>query len=548
MKKWLKDQENRIELFSFLAVMIIACSPLFTKLCIDGHDLEYHLLRIESLKEGILAGHPFAKINLLFFGGAGYASSLFYPDFLLYIPAILRTLGVGINKSYHIFIAICVCLTYCSVHHCVKRMTQSSQAAIMAAILLIYSPYYMGDVLIRSAVGEYTAFIFLPFVVYGIYNTLYEKMDRPWLLGIGYGGVLLCHTTSFLFCVAFGVIAFLVKWKAFREWKMLLRLLLTTAVTALLTMFYWLPMLEMMLSTELKVSDAWITLEQTAMQFSCIFSTTFPALGFMLVILAFFRVLIKKNPQNRDVVGYADWLLFGGMFFAILTTDLIPWERLNAYLSFVQFPWRFFVLATVMLAIADSIIISSFIKSSLEPYMASSGRVLTILLLIVCSALALRFISNANITYYDYSDDYYSYKPYTANVIGGEWLPKTIEDQGEILKDSEHLYADNGEDLDFTRIGNRIEADIEKSYDHVDAPFIYYLGYQAWIKKDGQTLKLETGVGKNGLCRVYLKQQTGELLVKYAGTFLQHFSTVVSLVTAVLLIVFALYKKRKGSK
>ena len=84
--------------------------PLFTVNCIGGHDIAYHLLRIEALKTGILQGRPFLRINMLFFGGMGYASSLFYPDFLLYFPAVLRVLGVGINLSYHLFVALCIIL------------------------------------------------------------------------------------------------------------------------------------------------------------------------------------------------------------------------------------------------------------------------------------------------------------------------------------------------------------------------------------------------------------------------------------------------------
>ena len=67
-------------------VLLAACAPLFTINCIGGDDIIYHLLRIEALKEGILAGRPFLRINMLFFGGAGYASSMFYPDLLLYFP------------------------------------------------------------------------------------------------------------------------------------------------------------------------------------------------------------------------------------------------------------------------------------------------------------------------------------------------------------------------------------------------------------------------------------------------------------------------------
>ncbi len=85
--------------------LFAACLPLFTVNCIGGHDIAYHLLRIESLKTGIQNGLPFLRVNMLFFNGQGYASSLFYPDLFLYIPALLRVAGVGINASCHIFIA-----------------------------------------------------------------------------------------------------------------------------------------------------------------------------------------------------------------------------------------------------------------------------------------------------------------------------------------------------------------------------------------------------------------------------------------------------------
>ena len=551
MKRLFREQENKIDFFVFMVVMVIACSPLITKYCINGHDLEYHLLRIESLKEGILMGKPFLRINALFLGGAGYASSLFYPDFILYIPAFLRVLGVGINASFHILVGLCICLTYLSTRYCVKKMTGSTYPAIMAGILVTLSPYYLGDVYIRSAVGEYMAFIFIPFVIYGIYNTVYEDMSKPWILGIGFGGVLLTHTNTFIFCIAFGIVAFLVKWKVFKSnIKVLVKLLITAGLTAAITAFYWVPVMEMLLSTPLGVNEAWITLEETALQFSMIFSDEFPSLGFWLVILAFPRVLIKKNSHNKNLINYGDWLLIGGALFAVLTTDIIPWKRLNGYLSFVQFPWRLFCLATVMIAIADAIIMYCFIKSSLEPLMQSSMRVLTILLLIISAALSFRFISSADITYYDYSDDYYSYKPFTAGIIAGEWLPRSVESVGQVLTDSDHMYNDRGEDVDFERIKNRVETDVTEAYEYVDVPFVYYKGYSATITDSvGNKQKLSvSGSGKNGLTRVQLNGLTGHLKVSYSGTALQLISTLVSILTVLGLIFERIIRQKNAKK
>lgn len=551
MKRIFKEQDNKIDFFVFMVVMIVACSPLVSKYCINGHDLEYHLLRIESLKEGILMGKPFLRINTLFLGGAGYASSLFYPDFLLYISAILRVMGVGINAGYHIVVALSICLTYLSTHYCVKKMTGSVYPAMMAGLLVVLSPYYLGDVFIRGAVGEYFAFIFLPFVVYGIYNTLYEEMSKPWILAIGFGGVLLTHTNSFIFCIAFGLVAFIVKWKAFKDnIKVLWKLLATVGITMAVTAFYWIPVLEMLITTPLYVNTAWIGLEETAIQFSAIFSSEFPSLGFLLVILAFPRILVKKNSQNRNIIGFADWLLVGGAIFAVLTTDIIPWDRLNKYLSFVQFPWRLFCLATVMLAMADAIVLYCFIKSYMEPLMQSSMKVLTILLLIIASALAFRFISNADITYYDYSDDYYSYKPFTCNIIAGEWLPEAVESVGEISKNSDHMYDEAGNDVSFIRVKNTIEADIKEDHQYVDVPFVYYRGYTATIDgEDGtkQNLSID-GSGNNGLLRVKLNGLRGHLKVKYSGTVLQWISTILSMMTVALLIVERIIRRKNAKK
>lgn len=59
MKHYLQKRENRITLAFFLITMIVAMAPLVSRYCINGHDIEYHLLRIESLKEGIRIGRPF---------------------------------------------------------------------------------------------------------------------------------------------------------------------------------------------------------------------------------------------------------------------------------------------------------------------------------------------------------------------------------------------------------------------------------------------------------------------------------------------------------
>ena len=182
--------------------------------------------------------------------------------------------------------------------------------------------------------------------------------------------------------------------------------------------------------------------------------------------------------------------------------------------------------------------------------MQSSMRVLTILLLIISAALSFRFISSADITYYDYSDDYYSYKPFTAGIIAGEWLPRSVESVGQVLTDSDHMYNDRGEDVDFERIKNRVEADVTEAYEYVDVPFVYYKGYSATITDSvGNKKKLSvSGSGKNGLTRVQLNGLTGHLKVSYSGTALQLISTLVSILTVLGLIFERIIRQKNAKK
>lgn len=555
MKKLLKERENFIVVAIFLLTVLVAVNQLISRYCINGHDLEYHLLRIEALKENILIGRPFLKVNPLFFGGAGYASSMFYSDFLLYIPAVLRAVGVSIGASYHIFVAICVILCFGSAYYCVLKMTESKYAGLIAGILITLCPYHMDDVMVRAATGEYMAFIFVPFVLYGIFNVLYEEMDKPWILAVGFAGVLLSHTATFVMCLIFGIAAFLVKIKVFIKFpKIFLKAAITAGVTALATSFLWLPMFEQFMSASFSVTSGdGIDMLDAAVNLSQVLSQQFPTVGIMLILLAVPRIFLIKE-QDR-LVEYADWMILGAAIFAIMATNLLPWNHLARILSFVQFPWRFFLMSSVLLAISDAIIIKSFVEriSGDEKLLNRSNTLweLTLLLIfIVMSGLSLTHQSENAQGYYDYSNDYYSYKPYTTNVIGGEWLPSTVYDRESLLKQSEEMITDDGTKLDFVRVKGKVISELDNEYKYVDVPLIYYKGYKAILigsdnKKSEITL---TGDGNNGLCRVYTNGLCGELIVNYSGTVIQKISYILSLIAIIGAVYYQVCENKKKNK
>ncbi len=579
MKGYFKNRKNQISAAVFVITMIIACAPLISRYCINGHDLEYHLLRIESLKEGILMGKPFLKVNVLFFGGAGYASSMFYPDFLLYIPALLRAAGVSINVSYHIFVGICIILCYLSAYLCTKAMTGSAYGAMMAAVTLTLCQYHLDDIYVRGAVGEYAAFIFIPVIIYAIYNAIYEQMDKPWLFVLGYAGVILCHTSTFAMCTVFGLAAVIICFKkTLANKKVLIRLIVSTVITLLITCFYWLPMLEQFMISVFYVSTPWIQPSQEAVRFVNLFGAAFPGLGSICVLILIPRIFIKKDPvkatdkaavetgetkdrEKINIIGYSDLLILAGFLFTLLACDLMPWDRLGRFLGFIQFPWRFLIMGSCLFAMAAGLIygrmagrddknagIWTYDKGT-DPSKINAGAVLLVAVIILNGVSAFNAFRSGLQGYYDYADDYYSYKPYTANVIAGEWLPEAVKDKDSLVDDSEKMTDDNGKAIDFTRIKNTIEADIDGGKEYVDVPFIYYAGYKAFIADNSKksTALRVTGEGNNGMCRVYLNGLNGRLTVSYKGTALMHISVALSILTVAAVILIFIWKRKKAA-
>lgn len=535
MKKYFINRENSITLIFFVITMIVAQSPLISRYCINGHDIDYHLLRIESLKEGILTGHPFMKVNTLFFGGAGYASSMFYSDLFMHIPALLRVFHVSIGKSFHIYTAIIFILCYFSTFYCVRRMSRSKFAGTVAAVLLTLCPYHMDDMVVRTACGENAAFIFLPFAIYGIYNVLYEEMDKPWVFGLGFAGLIVTHPATFVLMSCMGAIMLLVNIRRLiREPRVVARMCAVSFLAVMITAYQWLPMLEQFSNARFYVSHNWTDLLDSAVGFSQVMSSEFPTVGFVLFALIVPRFFMSK--KDYPILGYVDLLITAALIFAVGATDIMPWERVGGFFGFLQFPWRFFIMTSVLLSVADAIVLKLFIESLGDGRAEFIAEIALIVIFAVMSESAIVHFNEESMGYYDYSDDYYSFKPYTASVVAGEWLPVTVTESGRLIDQSEELVFDDGENGDFVRNKGKVMATITGNHEYADVPFIYYKGYSAVIEdEDGNRTGLEvSGEGDNGLCRVFLDGLAGELTVSYRGTIIQRVSSVISVIFMIL--------------
>ena len=163
--------------------LLIAAAGLISSLPlifagIDGtvyQDLLFHLSRIEGIKEGVLSGQFPVMMESVWMEGKGYPVSIFYGDILLYIPALLRIVGVPVVITYKIFVLLINLLTAFSACFCFKRIFKYDISAYLGMFLYVLASYRLMDIFVRAAVGEYAAFIFFPVIALGAKKILIKS-------------------------------------------------------------------------------------------------------------------------------------------------------------------------------------------------------------------------------------------------------------------------------------------------------------------------------------------------------------------------------------
>ena len=206
------------ELFFLTMLVFMVSLPLFLPDMKDGHDIIFHLNRIEGIYLGLKSGAFPVRIQPHWFDGHGYPVGAMYGDVFLYLPAFLRFMGFRIETAFKAFALFINILTAGICVYSYRKIFENTQTALMCTLVYLSAPYRMVNLYRRYAVGEYEGMAFLPLIclaMYKIYTTKCEdkKENRKivlWLV-IGMTGLIQTHiltTEMTVFCMALVCIVF----------------------------------------------------------------------------------------------------------------------------------------------------------------------------------------------------------------------------------------------------------------------------------------------------------------------------------------------------
>lgn len=527
-------KNSKFRILFFIILTLLSSISLFTISLKYGHDILFHLSRIVGIKDSF-SNDLFPSIYSNYLNGYGYGNPLFYPDIFLYVPAFINYLGLSINTSYKIFIILVNFFSIISMYITVKGISKSKYAGIISSIIYAFASYRLIDVFSRAALGEALAFIFIPLIIYGIYNIIYGDYKKFYILVIGMSGLILSHILStYIICILLFIFCLINIKKFIKEKQRIKYLVISALITLLITAFFIFPMLEQMISGKFLFNNTAKISEITkrsvpiyALFLEIILPLKYwiPAgIGIIFIYLTYLKI---KNRNIKD--SFITQCFIIGVVCLFLASNIFPWKLFEKAFSLIQFPWRLYVITTVLLTVGGGILISKI-------YTKNKDRIKQLIIVFSLSLISLISITvttllsgNTNL------NNYY--------ISMGEYLPSDVN--LDYIKERGNVVTSNNQ-ITFThkKVDNKIIIDFVNNYDNtiLELPLLYYKGYGAKINDE----YLDVFKTNNGLVGVKLNNiKEGTLEVSYIKTPTIYISRGISLLSVTI---FGLYLYMKGRK
>lgn len=541
---------NKKTIIFITIISLFSCLFLLTKGIILGHDLKYHLSRILAISNNLRQGDFKSLIHDGFFG-YGYANGLFYSNLFLYFPAILKFIGLDVITSYKLFILVCSILTTYSMYFLVKKITKNNKISAISAIIYTLCSYRICDVMVRAAIGETLAFIFIPIVILGLYEIIFGDYKKFYIFSIGFVGLINSHLLSTVLVFIISVIViFVYILKIFEQPKRFLYLVYSVIFGMLLGAFFIFPMLEQYFRADLLINSQQNDIA-SVMPFLKLFfgipnfkSRFIPGgIGLIFVFAIIKRFSIKEKDKMME---FSDFCMIIGILSLLASSDLLPWLELSKVLGSIQFTWRLLFVSSAFLSISAAIILYKVYMN--DKY--KSIKLVFLLIYIVSVCLINQFLSYYSLKTY-YRDEKVpfltTYNDFS--IASGEYLPAKT-DWSLIYTDKRIIKTNNSEiNVKFKEKNGKMYVYYSNNNTidtYIDVPLIYYLGYCAKSIDTNYYYDLEYGY--NTWIRIYLKEKEKDtIVVWYKGTRVERLSCIVSTLTLIFSIFYLinLNKKRK---
>lgn len=553
LKKHL-ELNNYIYLFFLLISGLILSIPLIDTKFIASHDCIFHITRIidisEALKEGTFPVRMYTD-SIHFWG---QPVGFFYPGLFVYIPAILRCLGLPIEICYNIFIALIIFTGLFSSWYGYTLLTKSKHIGFLSALLYISSGYYLLDAYVRSALGELLALSFMPLAIACVCSFI-NKAKLPinmYITGIlAISAVIESHVLSSVFLVLFSLCYCGHQYKKINI-AIIRRLLYVITIVILLNASFIIPFLYFYIKVPLSLDyveyfsqSGWSV--RVILRFLFLWNSWL-FLGIYLFISSIVHPSKCFTLSNRKQYFFYLFNFLLGLFFLFLSSDVFPWKffsPVEKIFRTMQFSWRFLGFSTLFFCVCSGCMLHRFLRNLKNNPFAVCTLAITI---VVTSFTAFNyFVPKPSWTisqkYYWNSKEAAAVRPYNSDT---DYLYKDVNKK--MLFQQGNHYTSNAIIYNYQKNLTSISFAYKAIKDsEITIPLINYPGYAA-TNHEGKQLQIKEGY--NHMIVIPLAKGIGSVNVYYRGLLLFNLAYYISFLSLAVFAyhIYQINKRRKWFK
>lgn len=527
-----------------------------------GTDMRPHLMRIEGVSKSIEARFIPTLIYSNYCNDYGELSCM-YPDKFLYFSGLLRNRGVSLLSSYmtsHVLINIA---TIVIMYFCAKYLTGSKKSAVTAAVLYCFIPYrlyvmYGG----AQTLGNGLAMMFFPIVFTALYDILFLKGKKWYLLTIGVTGILCSHILSTILCVITCVLTVIVceislmvrKEAAGKQKQIWLDIVKAVAAFLVLSLSTIVPFMYYYLQG-LSTDNMLLRFMDSLGYFSKNFLSENGIFHILLIVcIVVLLSICRKRKYDFSKEGnhygvFCGFLLAFGILMFWCSTNAFPWgifvkiPFIEKSLNMFQFAERFMLAGCGSICLGIGMLVKPFVENTdKKKYVMMAFSVALVIFTVIGCVKIENDLSGSEILVSDrmVGNIYYRQLGYLPKGTDITYYESATPNCGD---------WDHVENLSYIKNGTSIHYEYTCSIadNYIEFPLFNYLGYEAY---DAYGNRLEIINSDHNRIRVGLKKsdepQVVDIAFKEKGIF--KLCAVISFVGTVVLYFYIFRRHKKDEK
>ncbi len=369
-------------LAALLLVVLLTGLPTLQLKQMTGHDALEYLPRTVEFYRGLQEGQVLPRWAPDLSWGYGQPFFLFNPPLVYYMASAFHALGLGYVTSLDLTCLLLLALAGLGMYFLAREFF-GRNGGLAAGAAYVLAPFTLVNLYVRHALADYAAMAWIPWAFWGLWRWAYSPSPRADLnmkvrmryLFVAAGAIALLPLSSNP--VALMTVPVLLLYLVFlavraRSWPALGRGAWALGLGLALPAFFWLPallerrwvQLGNLLTGYLSYQNHFLYLHQLVYspwgyglslpgtQDEMSFGLGLAHLVLLAAALIFSRPLRAQLRESRE--GWAHfWLSFWLLILvALLATHNSIWLWNNvSLLQYLEFPWRFLVLAAFATAL-----------------------------------------------------------------------------------------------------------------------------------------------------------------------------------------------------